>query len=361
MRLFFKKLFNKNTLKIIVCVCCVMFLVFTPNFIFNKQNYSRNINKYLSNNKGEQVVLNVWHVETFEGGIKSRRKFLEEIGMKYNKNNPNIFVSVVSLTEEQLYLNLENNSNFDLISFGVGSGNEIGSILQPLKNNNKIINSLIDYSTINKQILAYPYMLSGYVAVSKNCDETLKLEEKLNSKTSKNVLGFGFATESYINPSQVLVENDIKQLSNNNFCNCTTSYDAYQKFISNKFQTLVGTLRDYYRCKNREELGKLQGCSYEFLGGYTDLIQYIGMSKFMENNKKEVAEDFINYLLDENSQKALKNYGLFSSTCCNIYNDSFLHNAEKRFFSGIKSVNVFSSKEEIENKNKQSFEKLFGH
>ena len=139
MRLFFKKFFSKKTLKVLFCFVCVLFLVLTPSFVFNKENYSRDINRYFKNGKAsEQIVLSLWHIESFEGGKKNRKSFLEEIGIKFNKKNSNIYLSVLTLTEEQLFLNLQNGLMPDLFSFSIGSGRIISSYLEELDKNNVI-------------------------------------------------------------------------------------------------------------------------------------------------------------------------------------------------------------------------------
>lgn len=359
MRLFFKRIFSKKVFKFLFCILCTLFLLLSPNFIFNKNNFINNFNKFLKISQKEQVVLNVWHIETFEGGVKSRKKFLEEAGIKFNKNNPNLFISVTSLTEEQLFLNLKNGLTADAFSFSIGSGYLLSSQLEELEENKNINKNLQRYGKIENKIFAYPYMLSCYIAISKD-SSSLLLKEKLNLK-NKNTLGFGFATEDYINPAKVLVNNNVTGLDESKFYNCQTSYNAYSNFVGGKFKTLIGTMRDYYRCKNREELGKLSNCCYEYLSGYTDLIQYIGINKNCNNKTKEVAKSYLNYLLSSNSQTNLKNYGLFSSTQNCIYSNVFLHNIEQNLANNINSINVFSSYDKINNNKKESLKIIFSN
>lgn len=358
MRLFFKKFFNLNTLKILLCVLCILFLILTPNHIFNKQIYSKDINKYLSKLTSEQVVIDLWHIESFEGGKKSRKKYLEEIGIKFNKINPNIFVSVWPLTEEQLFLNLQNGLLPDAFSFSVGSGSLLTSYLKTLPTNINVRENLQEYSKINKQILAYPYMLSCYVAISKNSTQN-NLKAILNSKVEKNKFGYTFCTQTNINVAQVLLESNIQNINRNLFLNSSSTYQSYTNFVLGKANTLIGTMRDYYRCKNREELGKIHSCYYEPLTVYSDLIQYIGINKNISETKSTACQNFLNYLLNSNSQNLIKDYGLFSTTNLKIYQNTELTQTEQKLFNSLKSINVFTGIEEINNKKEESFNKLF--
>ena len=358
MRLFFKKIFNKSTLKLLFCCLIILFLICSPTYIFNKNNYTMNINKYLTTKNKKQAVLTIWHIESFEGGTKSRKSYLEEIGIKFNKINPNIYFSIMSLTEEQLFLNLQNNKICDIFSFSVGSGCLLTSYLLGLQNNKSINNNLQNYAKVNNEILAYPYMLSSYVAISKNTDESKPLVEKFSLTSNKNVYGFGFDVGGNINVAQCLLNNGINNLNKMQFYSCNSSYDAYTNFINSKFTTLVGTMRDYYRCKNREELGKINSCAYFSLGNYTDLIQYIGINKNLDEGKISIAGAFLNYLLSYSSQSILKKYGLFPSTNITIYEEPFLKEVENKLNKNIKSVNVFSLVSEIEQSKKLSLEEL---
>ena len=358
MRLFFKKIFSKTTLNFLFCICCILYLCFFPNFIFNAENYSRNINKYLLKNNGEKVVIDIWHIESFEGGKKSRKRYLEEIGIKFNKINPNIYVSVINLSEEQLYLNIQNGILPDVFSFSIGSGSLLTSYLKDLPKNKNIRDNLQNYGMVNNEILAYPYMLSCYVAISKNLNEA-GLTNKLNAKVEKNKFGYGFSTKTNINPAKVLIENNISNLDKNKFFDDVSTYSSYSNFICGKFNTLVGTMRDYYRCKNREDLGKISNCYYELLENFSDLIQYIGINKNIKESKINCCKQFLNFLLEDYSQNKIKDYGLFCTTNLKIYENTEFELIEDKIFNNLKSINAFTKISDIESQKQDSLNILF--
>lgn len=356
------KIFNRKFLKIVFCLLCVSFLLFSPLFIFNEKNYELNLNKYLNLTDSPKVVLNLWHIETFEGGTNSRTKFLEKQAIKFNKQNSNCFISVTKMTEEQLYLNLNEGKFADIYSFGIGAGCLLLNQLIELEDNANIRNDLIEYGKINNKILAYPFILSGYCLIShenllKNNDNKISFQNILINK--KQINGIGFSTGSFLNPSQILLCNNYSGLKEDIFYTNQTTYNAYCNFVSKKFVSLLGTARDVARCKNREANGNLGSCRYDYMSGYSDLIQYVSISNKLTGAKKDLAINFTKYLTLEESQKDLKNYGLFSVSNLKIYENDYMKDFENALSKEILSINVFNSQTEIENKKNVAFNLLF--
>lgn len=377
--IFFKRLFNKvlfifkviskflvskKVLKTSFCCIVLIFLVFSPALIFNKGNYQLNLNKHLNLNNNKKTVLNLWHIENFEGGTNNRGKYLEKQAIKFNKINNNCFINVESMTEEQLYLNLKENKYPDLFSFGTGVGYMISGILSSLEENNLIRDDLKIYGQISEETMAYPFLLSGYCAITKETynQESGNLKDReFNNviKNKKEIKGIGFSQTGVSNISQVLLKNEITNIKNENVYSCNSTYDAYSNFLSNKFVTLIGTARDVARCKNRENNGNLSSCTYNFLGGYSDLIQYIGVCKQSSQEKINLSKKFAKFLTTDNCQKDIKFYGLFSTTGMKIYDSGYMLEFENCLNKGLSSISAFADSKLIENQKKISFNKLF--
>ena len=101
--------FRKYFFKIIVSVFIIAFLVIAPFPLFNKinaLNYSFN-SEYQLNYSG---VLELWNVDTFEGGSVSRTAYLEKRAQEFEKQNKGVFIQVKNITLEQLENNLKNNN-----------------------------------------------------------------------------------------------------------------------------------------------------------------------------------------------------------------------------------------------------------
>lgn len=351
----FKQPIFKKIYVVFGVIALVSFLVLTPTFIFNKNNFMVDVSNLLSQKNSQKQVLTLWHIETFEGGSANRAKYLEKVAQNFNKTQKTCFIIVKTLTENQLFLNLEQNKYADIYSFGVGSGYMLSSFLQVLNENKEIREDIQQYSMINDNIYAYPYMFGGYVAITREVDKN----QTINQKKVKELV---FGNNSFINPVEAMNSSSFNKIINNDCVYNVSSYQAYCDFVEHKAKTLIGTSRDYARINNRESLGTISSCSYDYLGSYTDLIQYIGINKNLNVAKKDLSQKFCAYLTSEQSQQLIKDIGLFGVTKNKIYDKNEYSNFENVFLnSQIKSINVFKNASEIENLKQQSLKKYFTH
>lgn len=353
--LIFKKPFFKKFLVILTSIVLILFLFLTPYFIFNKNNFMIDVSPFLSKSSSHSQVLSLWHIETFEGGSANRAKYLEKVAQNFNKSQKNCFIIVKTLTENQLFLNLEQKQYADIYSFGVGSGYLLSGFLQSLEQNNQIRQDLQMYSTINKNILAYPYMFGAYFSITRQND----LQQTQTNKNQK-IKDLSFGNDSFINPIAALNENNYQKVKVENCLYKESSYQAYCDFVEHKSKTLIGTSRDFSRVKNRENLGTISSCDYKCLAGYTDLIQYIGINKNISEVRNALAQDFCKFLTEQESQQLLKNYGLFSSLNTKIYEKNDYSNFENVLLnSNLKSINVFENISSINTQKEKSFNVYF--
>lgn len=357
MQLFFRKILgfltSKRFLSAVFVVGGVLFLIFCPAVVFNKANYALDLNKFLYAEPSSQIVLSLYHVETFEGGLASRGKYLERVAVNFNKAHKNVYVVVKTLTYDELCLNLESGELPDMFSFGVGSGEKLQTKLQGLPKTKAVRQDLLSYGKIGGEQLAYPYMLSGYSVISRDSD-TIK------SKTfsaGKKVAGVVLAGKEFIDPAKSAVVNGFSADDNAKLV-VDTAYQAYCSFVEGKSTALVGTLRDVHRCKNREANGTLANCSYEFLGRFTDLVQYVGIAGGISGEKSAVAKDFCEYLVSSASQKLLANYGLLSVGGDKIYDGGYMVDLENALRGELSSVNVFTAREALQNQIDENLQKL---
>ena len=136
------------------------------------------------------------------------------------------------------------------------------------------------------------------------------------------------------------------------------SYDAYDKFLKGYYKTLLGTQRDVYRIFNRQQKGLMQGTEFQFLGGYTDLIQYISVFKSTDIQEK-LCKDFVGQITSESVQQKLKNYNLFSTLQgVNLYDDEIYKNFENTLSQKIESVNAFDTITQIDSQKAESYKKV---
>ena len=92
--------------------------------------------------------------------------------------------------------------------------------------------------------------------------------------------------------------------------------------------------------KNRESNNNMEPNVYEFLGGFSDLVQYISIFE-TDNQTKYMCERFIEYLTSEEVQKTLSRINMFSVLDLKIYSDVFYREWEKVLAEPLKTFNVF--------------------
>lgn len=333
----------KGVFKFGISALLICFIFFAPIWIFPTIFATQNqINKnttfdYLG-------ILELWNVDTFEGGSVSRTSWLEKRAIEFESEHRGTFVVVENITPEQLVLNLENGNLPDMISFGIGVGENLVSYLQSFETDFAIRQDLVSFGKFNGRTLAVPYLLGGY--------SIIKSTNGLN-----NVVGVGL--NSYTCPLLSLVLNDesVGSFFESNFQ--LTSYDAYDQYLKQKFGILIGTQRDVYRTNNRVQKAMLTEQDYKFLSGFTDLIQYVGITT-REVEAKDVCQMFVQKLLSKTSQDSLKNIGMFSVNNSNLYTAEPFVSFEQTINNSVKSINVFVGKSTIDKINQLCVKALLG-
>ena len=282
------KWIKKYKFKIVSVVLICFLSVF---FIFNNKN---NIS-ILSKENEQTKIYTVYHVETFEGGSKSRINYLKNIARAIEKQNPNILFMIKQIAPEKLKTELSE-TNFDIISFGYGVGEVVLPFLVNLDKTYNLRDEVLNSGMFNNKLYALPYILSGYCKIIQD-------EENQN---------FYCGTNNYIN-SQNICPNPIKKQS---------QYEAYKDFVYNKNSNLVGTARDLFRVDNLNKTGRTNA-TFSFIETYTDLVQYLGVTK-----TDEITLKFLQMSVDSKFQNQLSDYGLFSVTDNNLYFDGIYNSME---------------------------------
>lgn len=296
----------KKILNIVIFV--VIFLIIPIFFLFSSKKIYM-----LDNSKKELQIFTIYHIETFEGGGKSRLSYLNEIARAFEKENKGILIMTKMISPDKLEKTLENEPA-DMISFGYGVGEIILPYLDPINSNYGVNDNFINSSTFNNKIYAIPYISSGYI---------------IARKTNSNNLDYVYSSNTLTSCEPIL-----KKLSITTLENTYTQYEAYKEFVNSTISSLIGTGRDLYRLKNLSTLGRLD-TSFNYIDYYTDLIQYFGIIK-----TSEISLNFLEFLLDNENQMTLSEYSLFSTKPLTLY----FSNEYKEMESAIKKCfvpNVF--------------------
>lgn len=324
----------KYIIKILMSIFIVLYIFVAPFTIFPKLNASQGyVNKQIEIEY--MGILEMWNIDTFEGGSVSRTTYLEKRAIEFEKTHTGTFIMVQSMTPEQAKLNIQNGNMPDMVSFGIGVGSDLLEILQPFSKEFNVRDDLLNSGKFNQTQYAIPFLLGGYTIIN----------ETNSQFDNSQVLGCGL--NGYNNGLIALAVNEINFQNTYENNSQLDTFDAYDKYLDKKFDCLLGTQRDMYRVVNRVEKGNMSPRSFYCLSGYTDLVQYVGITS-QDATKKEISLQFIEHLLSEESQQKLASINMFSVNTSSLYQAGEFAQLEKALASPLKTLNVFLSNEKLE-------------
>lgn len=295
---------------VVLAAAAATLLVLVPQL---SQNQSQPSKRYSG-------VAELWNIETFEGGSGSRSAWLTGRAAAFEKMNEGLFVHVTTLSPQQLNQKLADGQMFDIVCFSRG----VGCALQPYlqcytKSVGDVQENLLSSGTLDGKVFALPLYAGGYFLFARksqllqNADlVATALSNTFQRKVGKHTytlqpLVCGFTQFNSPLTALAMSGGKGKVLPDEN----VSQYDAYEKFVANKTAVmLLGTQRDLYRLSERQKNEKIESLQCCALGGYTDLVQYLGVSAQSQN--ADACMDFLQFAVSEQSQKTLVNLNLFS-------------------------------------------------
>ena len=285
----------KKSWKFILCFSLICFLgVYVCFFaIKNVRNYA-----IYTKPSTDTKIYTIWHIETHEGGGKSRLTYLKNLAQKIEKENADVLFHISTIAPEKVEETLKNNIP-DVVSFGFGVGKILLPYLAVQDNSYSIRDELFASGSFANNLYAIPYIIGGYAHFSHNENNT------------QTIYGNNEFTKPY---------------NTENLTAYPSQYEAYKKFVNDKKVNLNGTTRDLFRVNNLNEIGRTTA-TITPLDDYTDLIQYIAST-----NNDEIIKLFISSLLSPEYQTKLTEYALFSALNTKIYSQGIYNDMENAIF-----------------------------
>lgn len=308
-------------------------------------------------NANYKGVIELWNVETFEGGSGSRGSWLTNKSAKFEQKNTGLFVHVTTLTEAEAKQKLADGQSFDIVCFSRGIGDSVKEYLAPLDVQTRDVrdNMLLAGQFDGKQY-AVPLYAGAYCLFARTSQlaETDLLSKSLTQtytrKIGKNTVELsplvcGFTSSN--SPLTALAmsggQGNASDISEN-----VTQYQAYERFVSNTAAvTLLGTQRDLYRLNQREQNGKIESLGFYPLAGYTDLVQFVGIN-VNSGEKFESCQAYLQYLISNEVQQSLVSLSVFSVLDSSFYTDERYAWLEQGLTNAF-VPNVFADNEVIAN------------
>ena len=296
MKMFIRKYWFKILSVILIAGIAVYVLMFG---LKKARNY-----EILKGNEKQQTIYTIWHIETFEGGGKPRIDYLKTIARDMEKQDNQVLFMINAVAPEKLVGELEV-SKPDIISFGFGVGEVVLPYLISQENTFNVRDELIESGCFNKKFYAVPYIVSGYAMFF----HSMQASE------------FHVGTNNYTKPQNVYSALNLQP------CENESQYEAYKDFVYNKSVQLLGTGRDLFRVNNLNSIGRTNAIINP-IDTYTDLIQYLGII-----NSNKTTQKFMSLALNDNYQRTLADYSLFSSKYNKIYSSGIYNDMEDAIFS----------------------------
>lgn len=331
----FKFKFSFVLKRVILGVLTVVLLVFLPCVGLESDGNAELIyNVFVGAKSKYQGIIEIWNVDTFESGTVSKTNLLNAAAKKFQQKNKGLYVLVRNVTENEC-LNMLNDGQFpDMFSCSYGVAGLIKENLMGIEEGafNIYTNFLNAGKNEKGELLGVPWCAGSYYLISTKSNlQKAKIDgevdlleialdhgyEVTNKKKTKIVYSLDFGMGRYLVPQMAIASyNDSKKLSvsENSFNSQnikSSSYSAYCRFVAGESVLLLGTQRDVFRMKNREVNGKISDVLYKPLTKYTDLVQFMFMTKGEDDVKNYYKQEFAKFLTSDYVQQQVMDSGLF--------------------------------------------------
>ena len=278
-----------------------------------------------------QGVVSIWHVDTFEGGVGSRRVFLLNSASNFEKEHKGTLFMVSNFTVDGAIQSIKEGKWPDVISYGVA--------LQPKGVVELSLDNSSIYGCIGENNYAITWCRGEYVLLVKdgiNIPEDKVLDEVIVSQGEFTQPLTAFTLSGYR-------------------ANKVTQYqpaDAFSHFFNSKCKYMVGTQRDVVRLSYKNT-----NANVVVLDGYNDLYQYASITS-KDSNKIPICIEFLNYLTSNTVQQRIKNIKMFSTYVVVNYDEEVWLRMQSATFN--KGVSAFIDRETIKEMQRLSVKSALG-
>lgn len=322
-------------LRALILIFAVVLVLVLPGLDFlSKSDMNYIYSTFIGKKSEYNGVLEIWNVDSFESGLKSKTSYIEYCAEKFQKQNKGVYVLIRNLTEGECLNLLESGTYPDLLSCSYGLSDKVNGYMRAYESNNVNIGSNFLNAGIKSDgnLYGLAWCVGYYCLISTKTklekagkSETLALlneiayeseyEYKVGKNTKKSV-SITFGEGGYLMPKDALnAYNIARSIHTENQSESELSfrsqYSAYGAFLNNEATILLGTHRDICRMMAREESGKISDVVYLPLTNWTDLVQFTFILNKTSELRSKYAEKFALFLVEEENQKQVEKIGMF--------------------------------------------------
>lgn len=266
-------------------------------------------------------ILTLWHISGWRTGGSSAASFLEKRIAQYEALNPHVFIELVCLTAQEAQEALAQGQLPDIISYPYGAAPAITT--SQLQKPDTFLEGLPE--------TANPYMCGGY-CIMINTD-------KLDESGIVLTYGPGIRPEKLLEAAQLGVGFDAEEgysalpaMAFHNYPpaarpNVSTFGEpeppeaalalsgvwegGLELFCKDEAGLLIASHRQLFMASQSYEMGEAPAFVAFAVGGYTDMVQMIGVRKQEDDLRQAAGEDFASLLLTPGVQSKLEALGVF--------------------------------------------------
>ena len=236
--------------------------------------------------ESEKIILRLWNVDTFEGGVGSRASFLGKAANRFEKKY-SLYIMVTPHTKESAERALRSGDIPDMLSCGPG------------------LEGVAELAAEVDGEYGAAWCIGKYCLYS--------FEDDFDDVSAENTVVSQYGNSLSAVAARLAGIRGTLQVE--------SSLTAYVNFLNGKYRYLLGTQRDLHRFQS-----KGVAVCVAPLPGFSDLFQYV--SVLCAGTEAEYCRLFVRYLLSEEVQKSLSEIGMYSSVC-SVYDEGAERELEK--------------------------------
>lgn len=313
----------KKTFALFFSIGLIVLLILTPSLIL--EGLHINVYRLREEEQAEKYTgtLTLWHVVSFKTGGESGVSFLRNRIREFEKENPYVFIDLVALTAEEANALLAAGERPDILSFPMGFIENAG-LLSTLPEAENLLSTYSSAGMVGGLTYAYPYMADFYTLVCNQdmffyTDAAVPLSTSISREmlfsmlrgissyaAEKGLCSLSVSDTGGILPSAALLflREDTGEAVDTELLGALPALGT-DGFLNSKAAMCVCPAAEAQKFLTDKRADMLSIRTYS-LSDYTDLVQLVGVSSGLGEQKEAMCADFSASLLSTRAQTALE-------------------------------------------------------
>ena len=292
------------TLRVIVAVALIAFLVLSPPRLLQALGHDYYKEWLAGEREDWSGVITLWHVVGFKPAQGSVTAYIESIAAKYEREHKGIYIEVLGLSPEAVTERLSRGERPHLWSFPAG-GLDLNELKPLFISAPSFAGDLAPLKT-EEEMRALPFLYSGYFLLGNTVliqELGLAWPESNDPDVLRETLQAAMNARSTGRYGAVCAP---EHIAKHLWLKGTLAQDG--DFKAGQVPFLIGDARAFGDLTRKMATG---GFTFDAmpLGGYTDLVQYLGVDKSASGGYFDHGQAFLQLLLEPNSQAKLTSLG----------------------------------------------------